>query len=32
MSSGMILMAENKKGELSVLSPERPTEAGNTVK
>jgi methionyl-tRNA synthetase len=32
MSSGMILMAENKKGELSLLSPERPVESGNTVR
>jgi methionyl-tRNA synthetase len=31
-SSGMILMAENNKGELSLLSPERPVESGNTVR
>jgi len=28
----MILMAENNKGELSLLSPERPVESGNTVR
>jgi methionyl-tRNA synthetase len=32
VSSGMILMAENNKGELSLLSPERPTESGNCVR
>jgi hypothetical protein len=32
MSSGMILMAENNKGELSLLSPERPVESGNSVR
>jgi len=31
-SSGMILMAENNKGELSLLSPERSTESGNSVR
>jgi methionyl-tRNA synthetase len=31
-SAGMILMAENNKGELSLLSPERPVESGNTVR
>ena len=31
-SQGMILMAENNKGELSLLSPERPVESGNTVR
>jgi len=31
-SSGMILMAENNKGELSLLSPERSAESGNTVR
>jgi len=31
-SSGMILMAENNKGELSLLSPERPSESGNCVR
>ena len=31
-SSGMILMAENNKGELSLLSPERSSESGNSVR
>jgi methionyl-tRNA synthetase len=31
-SKGMILMAENSKGELSVVSPERDSDNGSTVK
>jgi methionyl-tRNA synthetase len=31
-SAGMILMAEDLQGQLSILSPERETAAGSTVK
>lgn len=32
LSQGMILMAENKSGELSFVSPEENTESGNQIK